>query len=73
MAYDTTAERVNFAYRLAYGRPATLEEINEAAGFLQQATLNLQKLKIPAENMRRMALASYCRVLMSSNEFLYVD
>ncbi|MCI0666349.1 MAG: PSD1 and planctomycete cytochrome C domain-containing protein [Acidobacteria bacterium] len=73
MAYEPTAERVDHAFRLAYGRHATPEEINEAAVFLQQAKLKLQKLKIPTENMTRMLLASYCRVLMSSNEFLYVD
>jgi cytochrome c553 len=73
MAYQTTAERVNHAYRLAYGRSATPEEINEAAAFLQEAKHRLEKLKTPVEDMTRMALASYCRVLMSSNEFLYVD
>src|SRR5262245_22864910 len=73
MAHEMTAERVNHAFRLAYGRHATAEEINEAAVFLRQSKLSLQKLKIPTENMTRMSLASYCRVLMSSNEFLYVD
>jgi len=73
MAYDTTAERVNHVFRLAFGRRATPEEINEAAVFLQKAKLDLQKMNIPEENVTRMSLASYCRVLMSSNEFLYVD
>ena len=73
MSYDTIAERVDHAFRLAYSRNATPEEINEAAAFLQQEKLKLQKLKIPTENVTRMLLASYCRVLMSSNEFLYVD
>jgi Protein of unknown function (DUF1553)/Protein of unknown function (DUF1549)/Planctomycete cytochrome C len=73
MAYQTTAERVNHAFRLAYGRHATPEEINDAAVFLQKAKLNLQGMKTPDENLIRMSLASYCRVLMSTNEFLYVD
>ncbi len=73
MAYDTIRERIDHAFRLAYGRAARPEEIREAQNYLQQARLELQAGNTPVEQLNRKALASYLRVVMSSNEFLYVD
>jgi hypothetical protein len=73
MAYDTMPERVGYAFRLAYGRAPKPAEVKDAIAYIEQAKLNLQKLDIPREKYTRMALASFCRVLLSSNEFLYVD
>jgi hypothetical protein len=73
MAYDTPPERVSYAFRLAFGRAARPEEIREAAVYLQQTRAELQAAKTPAERLTRAALASYLRVVLSSNEFLYVD
>jgi Protein of unknown function (DUF1553)/Protein of unknown function (DUF1549)/Planctomycete cytochrome C len=73
MAFDTIGERIDYAYRLAYGRPASLEEIREAQAYLQQARMELQSRQIPFDQLNRKALASYLRVVLSSNEFLYVD
>jgi hypothetical protein len=73
MAYDTMPERIDYAFRLAYGRSAKPEEMREAVGYLQQTKQELTKQNISTEKLTRMALASYCRVLLSSNEFLYVD
>jgi hypothetical protein len=73
MAYDTMPERANYAFRLAYGRSAQPEEVKEAIAYIEKTKLNLQTLNVPREKYTRMALASYCRVLLSSNEFLYVD
>jgi hypothetical protein len=47
--------------------------MREAVGYLQQTKQELTKQNISTEKLTRMALASYCRVLLSSNEFLYVD
>ena len=73
MAYDTMPERVDYAFRLAYGRPAKPEEIKEAIAYIDKTKVQLQTLNIPSEKYTRMALASYCHVLLSSDEFLYVD
>jgi hypothetical protein len=73
MAYDAMPERVDYAFRLAYGRSAKPEEVKEAIAYIDQTKLNLQASNIPREKYTRMALASFCRVLLSSNEFLYVD
>lgn len=73
MAVDTVGERINFAFRLAYGRTASLPEIKEAAAYLQQTRRELAAANTPAEKLNRAALASYLRVVLGSNEFLYVD
>jgi hypothetical protein len=73
MAFDTMPERIDYAFRLAYGRRAKPGELKEGLGYLQQTKQELTKINTPAEKLTRMALASYCHVLLSSNEFLYVD
>jgi uncharacterized protein DUF1553/uncharacterized protein DUF1549/cytochrome c len=73
MAYDTPRDRLDYAFRLAYGRPPRLEEIREAQNYMQQTRLELQAGGAPVDQLNRNSLASYLRVVMSSNEFLYVD
>jgi hypothetical protein len=73
MAYDTLQERIDYAFRLAYGRAPRLEEIREAQQFLRRTRLELQAGGAPVDQLNQKALASYLRVVMSSNEFLYVD
>jgi hypothetical protein len=51
--------RVDLAYRLLYGRPATDEEIRLGLGFLADG--NQDRLK------------QYAHVLLAANELLYVD
>ncbi|HMC10927.1 MAG TPA: DUF1549 and DUF1553 domain-containing protein, partial [Pirellulaceae bacterium] len=52
-------QRVDLAYRLLYGRPATDEEIRLGLGFLADG--NQDRLK------------QYAHVLLAANELLYVD
>jgi hypothetical protein len=73
MAYDTLRERIDYAFRLAYGRAPRLEEIREAQNYLRQTRLELQARGAPVDQLNQKSLASYLRVVMSSNEFLYVD
>ncbi|HEU0174314.1 MAG TPA: PSD1 and planctomycete cytochrome C domain-containing protein [Blastocatellia bacterium] len=73
MAYDTLRERIDYAFRLAYGRAPRLEEIREAQQFLRRTRLELQAANTPVDQLNQKALASYLRVVMSSNEFLYLD
>jgi hypothetical protein len=53
------------AYRLAWGRPATDEEIALAVKFLASQTAALHG--------RDAAIADFCHALLNTNEFLYVD
>ncbi len=73
MAYDTIRERIDYAFRLAYGRTVGLQEVREAQSYLQQTRAELMAENAPVDQLNRKALASYLRVVMSSNEFLYVD
>ncbi len=73
MAYDTLRERIDYAFRLAYGRAAKPNEIREAQEYLRQTRAALANGNTPVDQLNRKALASYLRVVMSSNELLYVD
>lgn len=73
LAYDGLPQRINYAFLLAYGRPARPAEIREAITYVQQARRELQAVDTPADQLTRAALGSYLRVLLGSDEFLYVD
>lgn len=69
------SDSVTQAYRLAVGRPATAEEIAAGKAFIarQVAERRGRDSKIGDEVIRREAVADFCQVLFSLNEFLYVD
>jgi hypothetical protein len=73
MAYSEPSARVGHAYRLLFGREVTPEETTWALQFLRQARLELDKTEIPLDQRNRHAWASLMRVLLSSNEFFFVD
>jgi hypothetical protein len=73
MAYDALPQRINYAFRLAYGRPAKPAELREATSYIQQVRQELQALKTPTDQLTCSALASFLRVVFASDEFLYVD
>ena len=73
MAYETLPQRIDFAYRLALGRAASAEEVRVGTAYLRQIRLDLKATNLPMEQHTRAALASLLRVLLCSNEFLYVD
>ena len=53
------------AYRLAWGRPATDDEVALAVKFLAAQAAALHG--------RDAAVADFCHALLNTNEFLYVD
>jgi hypothetical protein len=73
MAFDTELERLNYAYRLLYGRTATLDEVKDAREFLAAARGSLKDTAIATDRRNREAWASFMRVLLSSNEFVTLD
>jgi len=73
LAFTKTADRINYAYKLALGRPATHSEIREGEAYLKQCRGELIKAGTPVEDRSRAALASYARVVFSSNEFFFVE
>jgi hypothetical protein len=73
MAFDTELERLNYAYRLLYGRTATLDEVKDAREFLAAARGSLKDTAIATDRCNREAWAALMRVLLSSNEFVTLD
>jgi len=73
LAFNDDAKRIDYAYRLCFGRPANEDEIALGTQYLQSCREQLNSANVPWDQQARAALASYTRVLMSSNEFLYVN
>jgi hypothetical protein len=73
LAFGADAERIQYAYRLCFGRVPESDEVAAGVQYLQTCREQLNSANVPWDQQGRAALASYMRVLMSSNEFLYVD
>ncbi len=74
-------ERVDWAYRLAYGRPATPAEIERALTFVRQfadravgpeASVNTSTVKPSTGDAIRLAWRALAQVILSGNEFVYL-
>ena len=63
-------QRITLAHELAYSRPATPDEIDAWLGFLER-----HEQEIPADANKDAAdpWQALCRVMFSSNEFVYVE
>ena len=73
MAFPEESHRIEHAYRLALGRFPSREEMRWGQEYLQQGRDSLKESGTPGEQLQRGALASYMRVLLSSNEFLFIE
>ncbi|WP_165247365.1 PSD1 and planctomycete cytochrome C domain-containing protein [Paludisphaera soli] len=67
------AARVDRAFRLALGRPASAAEVDRMREHLEACRADLAGDGEPAETLDRRAWASLARVLFGTNEFVYVD
>ena len=70
---SSEARSIDLAWRLAYGRPATREEAKEAREFLRRHWLRLAAKRVPLDQRVEQLWAGLTRVLLGSNEFLFVD
>ncbi|MCE9608639.1 MAG: PSD1 and planctomycete cytochrome C domain-containing protein [Chthoniobacter sp.] len=68
--FPDETERLSRLSELTLGRPAEPDEIKAAQEYLAQAG---NALTIPAEQRPQAALASYCRVLLGANEFVFLE
>jgi len=73
LAYGSDAERLNYAFRLLYGRTPSQEELRDARQFLSAAHASLSATAVADDRKNREALASLMRVLLSSSEFFTLD
>jgi hypothetical protein len=65
--------RVEFAYRLAFGRPPTTEEQSAAREYLDTVGEKLRASGTGTDELAVRAWESFARVLFMSNEFVYVN
>jgi hypothetical protein len=65
--------QIRRAWQLAYCRVPSAEELQQATDFLTQRAAHLQQQMPPAADPAGDALVSLCQVILSSNEFLYVE
>lgn len=67
------AVQVRLAFQFAFARQPTEAESAKAAGFMVEQTQGYGADKTPPDKARQRALADLCHMLLSSNEFLYVE
>ena len=65
--------RITAAYQLAWTRPPSSDEQQECTDFLKQYRDKLAELKTPPDQAELNAWSALARVLLSSNEFVFVD
>ena len=64
--------RLDLTYRLTLSRHPTPEENSAATSYLTTARQRLKKSGTPPEKLDRAAFTGVARVLLASNEFVYV-
>jgi hypothetical protein len=67
------AARLQLLYELAYARGASEGELAAGIEFLTQYAAGLQAAGVPADQQPAAAWAALARVVLTSNEFLYLD
>jgi hypothetical protein len=73
MAEETAEGRIRLAYRLLYGRAPSAAETRMGLQFLRESKQEFGELDMQRDQRSRSAWTGLMRVLMSSNEFFYVD
>jgi hypothetical protein len=73
MAVGETPRRIDLMYRMALARPATSEEVDIASEYLRESVARMAEAGVAEEDRTRAALGSLARVILGSNEFLFVE
>jgi hypothetical protein len=69
----TDDQRIHEMYALAYGRPATAEEVAANLAFLNSAERSLDSTEADPVQRRRHSWSILCQTILASNEFVYVQ
>ena len=65
--------RIDRAYSVIMGRVPNEREILGAQAYTQQVNVAASSAGVPIDDAELVAWQSFCRVLLSSNEFFYVE
>jgi hypothetical protein len=66
-------DRIKHAYELAFARQPSAEEVELGRDYVRACATSLSAIETGAPAPQTAAWASYLRVLLSSNEFVFVD
>ena len=72
-ARSDEADRLRYAQELAWSRPPTPAELKKCRSWLQRARELLSHSNTPTDQCEEQAWSSLAHVLLTANEFLYVD
>ncbi|HWC90784.1 MAG TPA: DUF1553 domain-containing protein, partial [Pirellulales bacterium] len=67
------SRRLELLYQLAFARAPDAREAQQAAEFVARYAAGLQTAGVPADQQQRGSWAALCRVIVTSNEFFYLD
>jgi hypothetical protein len=73
IAEETAPARIRLAYRLLFGRAPTPAELKLASQFLERYKAEVRDAEPSPHDRSNFAWTGLMRVLLSSNEFFYVD
>ena len=68
-----SGERVHRAVALAWGRAPTEDEVSHWRDYLTRYSRELTKFDLTAEQVDMETWTSLAKVLMTANEFIYID
>jgi hypothetical protein len=72
-AFSDEQARIAYAYENVLGRPAEAEEIESAQKYLGEVSAALAETGMPEDQRPLAAFASFSRVLLTSNELVFVE
>jgi hypothetical protein len=67
------AARIRDAYERALARPPAAQDIDRALTFIARVEKAMETHETDAAKRRLFAWQSFCKALMASNEFIYVN
>jgi hypothetical protein len=67
------AKRIEQAYTLAWSRPPQSAEMEKGLAYLRRYKEELAKVGVPEDKRELEAWTSYTRVILTANEFLYME
>ena len=70
---EEAGQRIELALQLAWGRTPGPSETQQAIGYIQDYLAELERIGVQLDERERRAWSSYAHVLLTSNEFIYID